>query len=62
MKTDERILALVKAERLRLADFLDGLGEDDWQVRSLCTEWTVHDVAAHVTLATRTSHHVQAAL
>lgn len=52
---DDRILAWVKAERLGLADFLDGLDEHEWRADSLCTGWTVHDVAAHLTLSTRAS-------
>ncbi|GGF98437.1 hypothetical protein GCM10007304_10590 [Rhodococcoides trifolii] len=43
----------IEAERLRLADFLDTLGDDDWSVQSLCGSWTVHDVAAHLTMVTR---------
>ena len=54
MHRDE-ILAWVKAERLSLADFLAGLDAHEWQVDSLCSGWTVHDVAAHMTLSTRTT-------
>lgn len=52
MDRDE-ILAWVKAERLSLADFLDCLDDHEWQAASLCPGWTVHDVAAHLTLSTR---------
>ncbi|MGH3972573.1 MAG: maleylpyruvate isomerase family mycothiol-dependent enzyme [Pseudonocardiaceae bacterium] len=31
-----------------LADFLETLEPADWEVRSLCTNWTVRDVVAHV--------------
>lgn len=31
-----------------LADFLETLEPADWEVRSLCTDWTVRDVVAHV--------------
>ena len=48
------IMDWVRAERLSLADFLDSLTDDEWRAPSLCPEWTVHDVAAHVTLSTRT--------
>lgn len=51
----DQILAWVKAERLSLADFLDSLDDHEWQVQSLCTDWTVHEVAAHMTLSTRTT-------
>ena len=40
--------ALVDAERLALADFLSGLAPDEWSVPSLCGEWTVQEVAAHL--------------
>ncbi|GAA1749375.1 maleylpyruvate isomerase family mycothiol-dependent enzyme [Aeromicrobium alkaliterrae] len=48
-----RIARAVGEERLRLADYLDDLSADQWAVRSLCTEWTVRDVAAHLTTTTR---------
>jgi len=51
---DERaIAAAVTAERLMLCDVLDTLAPDDWQAQSLCAHWTVHEVVAHLTLATR---------
>ena len=50
-----QILAWVKAERLSLADFLDGIDDQEWEVASLCPGWTVRDVAAHLTLSTRTT-------
>jgi uncharacterized protein (TIGR03083 family) len=51
----EQVLSWTKAERLDLADFLDGLDGDEWRVPSLCAGWTVRDVAAHLTLSTRTT-------
>ncbi|PXY30266.1 hypothetical protein BAY59_13755 [Prauserella coralliicola] len=45
------LAALVRAERLSLADFLEGLAPDDWAVPSLCAGWTVRDVAAHLAWA-----------
>jgi uncharacterized protein (TIGR03083 family) len=54
MQPDE-ILAWVRAERLSLADFLDSLDDHEWRADSLCPGWTVHDVAAHLTLSTRTT-------
>ncbi|TWD81412.1 uncharacterized protein (TIGR03083 family) [Kribbella amoyensis] len=50
----EEIRPQVEAERLSLVKFLEGLREDEWAVRSLCTDWTVHEVLAHLTLSTRT--------
>jgi uncharacterized protein (TIGR03083 family) len=39
---------LAEAERRELADFLETLHPDQWQTLSLCTHWTVHQVAAHL--------------
>jgi uncharacterized protein (TIGR03083 family) len=41
---------VIIAERLALADLLDSLSADQWRQPSLCAGWTVHDVAAHMTL------------
>jgi uncharacterized protein (TIGR03083 family) len=38
----------IHAERAALATTLAGLPAADWSHPSLCTGWTVHDVAAHV--------------
>ncbi|MBC6470408.1 maleylpyruvate isomerase family mycothiol-dependent enzyme [Actinomadura alba] len=51
MDRDE-ILSWVKAERLGLADLLDDLEDHEWEAASLCSGWTVRDVAAHLTLST----------
>jgi uncharacterized protein (TIGR03083 family) len=51
----DEILAWVKAERLDLADLLDALDDHEWAAASLCPGWTVHDVATHLTLSTRTT-------
>ena len=39
---------LARAERADLASFLDTLTPEQWHTQSLCTEWTVKDVVAHV--------------
>lgn len=39
---------LAAGERRDLADLLETLTAEQWQMPSLCTGWTVHDVAAHV--------------
>jgi uncharacterized protein (TIGR03083 family) len=49
------VLPAIHAERRALADFLETLDDDAWQVQSLCAEWTVHEVLAHITLSTRQS-------
>jgi uncharacterized protein (TIGR03083 family) len=51
----EAIQRAVEAERRDLADLLDRLAPADWEVGSLCPDWTVRDVVAHLTLATRLS-------
>lgn len=40
--------ALATAEREDLADFLETLEPEQWERPSLCTEWTVREVVAHM--------------
>jgi len=40
--------ATIAAERRALADQLDGLVDAQWATPSLCGEWSVRDVAAHL--------------
>lgn len=47
----ESIWPTIHAERRSLADDVTNLGEREWSTRSLCDEWTVHDVLAHLTSA-----------
>ncbi|MBN9110353.1 MAG: maleylpyruvate isomerase family mycothiol-dependent enzyme [Pseudonocardia sp.] len=47
--------AAVSAERRRLADHVAALTDTQLATRSLCTEWTVRDVLAHLTTTTRLS-------
>lgn len=42
-------------ERRALADQLDGLTPEQWATPSLCSAWTVHDVAAHLVVPHVTS-------
>ncbi|MYS85526.1 maleylpyruvate isomerase family mycothiol-dependent enzyme [Embleya scabrispora] len=51
----DQTLAWVRAERLSLADLFDDLDEKEWAAASLCGEWTVREVAAHLTTSTRTT-------
>lgn len=46
---------LVAAERAALADDLIGLTPAQWDSPSLCPDWTVRDVVAHLTAAASTS-------
>jgi uncharacterized protein (TIGR03083 family) len=50
MDRDE-VWRVVDAERIGLADLLDGLTVAQWQTPSLCAGWRVREVAAHLTLA-----------
>ena len=49
----EPIQAAVRAERLAVADLVEGLDDAGWSVRSLCPAWTVREVVAHLTVTTR---------
>jgi uncharacterized protein (TIGR03083 family) len=43
----------VHTERNALAGDLRGLSDEDWAKPSLCDDWTVRDVLAHMTSAPR---------
>jgi uncharacterized protein (TIGR03083 family) len=45
--------AVIAGQRRILADLVDGRPEEDWERTSLCTEWRVRDVVAHVALTPR---------
>jgi uncharacterized protein (TIGR03083 family) len=45
--TDNQIHAATTANRLMIADFLEGLTVEDWRTDSLCEGWNVHTTAAH---------------
>lgn len=47
---DDTTWELIAAERRTLADLLEGLTPDQWATTSLCSEWTVRDVAAHLAM------------
>jgi uncharacterized protein (TIGR03083 family) len=42
------VVALIAAERRRAAGMFGGLREEQWAAQSLCSEWTVKEVAAHL--------------
>jgi uncharacterized protein (TIGR03083 family) len=42
------VWTLVHAERAALIDDLEHVDDHRWEVPSLCREWTVHDVVAHL--------------
>lgn len=43
----------VRTERLNLCAYLEELDDAAWRTPSLCTEWTVREVVAHLTTTTR---------
>jgi uncharacterized protein (TIGR03083 family) len=47
---DDTTWTLVETERRSLADLLDGLTPDQWEAQSLCSEWRIRDVAAHLAM------------
>lgn len=38
----------IATERLRAAEFFESLHGDDWDAPSLCAQWSVRDVLAHI--------------
>jgi uncharacterized protein (TIGR03083 family) len=47
---DDEIWSAIDAHRLRTAELLEQLSDDEWRHRSLCDGWTVRDVVAHLTM------------
>ncbi|MFF8990655.1 maleylpyruvate isomerase family mycothiol-dependent enzyme [Streptomyces sp. NPDC014983] len=47
------IAAHIAAERLELANFLDGLAPAQWDAPSLCAGWRVREVVAHMSMGFR---------
>lgn len=52
---DSQVWAEVDRARGETADLLDSLSDEQWAARSLCSEWSVRDVAGHLVLDTRVS-------
>ena len=52
---DRRGAAAIRSERLDLCSYLEAVGPDAWSTPSLCGDWTIHEVVAHLTLSTRES-------
>lgn len=52
-KTDS--WAVIHAERKALAADLDGISDQAWGTRSLCSDWTVRDLLAHMTATSKIS-------
>ena len=49
MDRDE-VWRVIDAQRLSLAGVLEHLTDEEWRQPSLCEDWTVRDVAAHLTM------------
>lgn len=47
----EQKWAVIAGQRRALADLLAGIDREDWERPSLCAQWRVRDVAAHLALA-----------
>jgi uncharacterized protein (TIGR03083 family) len=47
-RTDDEVFGMIAEERRALADLLDTLTPGQWSTPSLCTDWTVREVAAHL--------------
>jgi uncharacterized protein (TIGR03083 family) len=47
---DDEIWEAVDRHRLRTAELLESLSEQEWRQPSLCERWTVRDVAAHLSM------------
>jgi uncharacterized protein (TIGR03083 family) len=45
----DHLWALAHAERAALADDLSGLSDEQWRHRTLCGQWDVEEVVAHLT-------------
>lgn len=52
---DNRLWTLAHAERAALADDLAGLTPLQWQHHTLCGDWNVEEVVAHLTEAASTN-------
>jgi uncharacterized protein (TIGR03083 family) len=48
---DDHLWALAHAERAALAEDLSGLSDDQWRHSTLCGQWDVEEVVAHLTAA-----------
>lgn len=50
-RQDERLWALLRAERTALAEDLSTLDADQWRHDTLCGQWDVEQVVTHLTAA-----------
>ena len=47
---DDEVWTAVDTQRLRTVELLEDLSDADWRQPSLCADWSVRDVAAHLTM------------
>ena len=47
---DDALWGAIDHQRVRVADLLERLTDQQWRQPSLCDDWTVRDVGAHLTL------------
>lgn len=52
--TDAEHWSQIRAERARLVDLLATLKPDQWGYSTLCDDWSVEQVVAHLTAAANT--------
>ncbi|CAM3898413.1 TIGR03083 family protein [Tsukamurella ocularis] len=50
---EQQAWQVIAAQRVAIADLLDGLAPDQWAAPSLCEGWTVTDVAGHLAAVLR---------
>jgi uncharacterized protein (TIGR03083 family) len=48
---ESEVWRAIDEQRSQLADLFEAVAESEWRTPSLCADWTVRDVAAHLTLA-----------
>jgi uncharacterized protein (TIGR03083 family) len=51
MSNDQSTWTMIHEERARSADMLESLSPDQWTARTLCGNWSVQEVAAHMMIA-----------
>ncbi len=49
-QTEDQLFGLVATQRRHIADQLDELTPEQWAAQSLCADWTVRQLAGHLTM------------
>ncbi|MGV7637339.1 maleylpyruvate isomerase family mycothiol-dependent enzyme, partial [Mycobacterium kansasii] len=50
---EQQAWRVIAAQRVAIADLLDGLTPEQWAAPSLCAGWAVNDVAGHLAAVLR---------